>query len=42
MREGGAIINLTRNTVATVVIAKSENEINVDIYLEVVEKKEVS
>ena len=39
MSEGRAIINFIGNTVATVVIAKSENEINMDVYNAVVEKK---
>lgn len=39
MSEGRAIINFIGNTVATVVIAKSENELNLTIYKEVVEGK---
>jgi aerobic C4-dicarboxylate transport protein len=39
MSEGRAIINFIGNSVATVVIAKSEKEINEDIYQRVVEKK---
>jgi aerobic C4-dicarboxylate transport protein len=39
MSEGRAIINFIGNTVATVVIAKSENEINMSVYKKVVEKK---
>lgn len=39
MSEGRAIINFIGNTVATVVIAKSENEIDLDVYRRVVEKK---
>lgn len=38
MSEGRAIINLIGNTVATVIIAKSENEIDLIKYKEVVEK----
>ena len=39
MSEGRAIINFIGNSVATVVIAKSEKQINEDIYKRVVEKK---
>ncbi len=39
MSEGRAIINFIGNSVATVVIAKSEKQINEDIYQRVVEKK---
>ena len=39
MSEGRAIINFIGNTVATVVIAKSEGEIDMDVYNDVVEKK---
>jgi aerobic C4-dicarboxylate transport protein len=39
MSEGRAIINFIGNSVATVVIAKSEKQINEDIYRRVVEKK---
>ncbi len=39
MSEGRAIINFIGNSVATVVIAKSENAINMETYLQVVEKK---
>ncbi|NCU03622.1 MAG: cation:dicarboxylase symporter family transporter, partial [Chitinophagaceae bacterium] len=38
MSEGRAIINFIGNTVATVVIAKSENEIDMVVYRQVVEK----
>lgn len=38
MSEGRAIINFIGNTVATVVIAKSENEIDMHVYRQVVEK----
>lgn len=38
MSEGRAIINFIGNTVATVVIAKSENEIDMERYRQVVEK----
>lgn len=39
MSEGRAIINFIGNTIATVIIAKSENEIDMVKYKEVVEKK---
>lgn len=39
MSEGRAIINFIGNTIATVVIAKMENEIDMDTYKRVVEKK---
>ena len=39
MSEGRAIINFIGNTVATVVIAKSENEIDMETYNRVVEKQ---
>jgi len=39
MSEGRAIINFIGNTIATVVIAKSENEIDMVKYKQVVEKK---
>ncbi len=39
MSEGRAIINFIGNSVATVIIAKSEKQINEDIYQRVVEKK---
>ena len=39
MSEGRAIINVIGNTVATVIIAKSENEINMATYKRVVEKE---
>ncbi len=39
MSEGRAIINFIGNTVATVVIAKSENDIDMDVYKKVVELK---
>nr|WP_294908535.1 C4-dicarboxylate transporter DctA [uncultured Lacibacter sp.] len=38
MSEGRAVINFIGNTVATVVIAKSENEIDMNVYRKVVEK----
>lgn len=39
MSEGRAIINFIGNTIATVIIAKSENEIDMDKYRQIVEKK---
>lgn len=39
MSEGRAIINFIGNTIATVIIAKSENEIDMNKYMEIVEKK---
>jgi aerobic C4-dicarboxylate transport protein len=39
MSEGRAIINFIGNTVATVVIARSEKAVNMNLYYEVVEKK---
>jgi len=39
MSEGRAIINFIGNTVATVVIAKSENEIDMETYNIVVDKQ---
>ena len=43
MSEGRAVINFMGNTIATVIIAKSENAIDMDIYKKVVEgKKEIS
>lgn len=39
MSEGRAIINIIGNTIATVVIARSENEIDMEQYRMVVEKK---
>ncbi len=39
MSEGRAIVNFIGNTVAAVVIAKSENEIDMAQYRRVVEKK---
>jgi aerobic C4-dicarboxylate transport protein len=39
MSEGRAIVNIIGNTIATVVIAKSENEIDMERYRMVVEKK---
>lgn len=39
MSEGRAIINFIGNTIATVIIAKSENEIDMEKYKEVVENK---
>lgn len=38
MSEGRAIINFIGNTIATIVIAKSENAIDMDVYKRVVEK----
>jgi aerobic C4-dicarboxylate transport protein len=40
MSEGRAIINFIGNTIATVIIAKSENAIDMNIYRRVVEKAE--
>ena len=40
MSEGRAVINFMGNTIATVIIAKSENAIDMDIYKKVVEGKE--
>jgi aerobic C4-dicarboxylate transport protein len=40
MSEGRAIINFIGNTIATVIIARSEKEIDMDVYRSVVEKKE--
>lgn len=40
MSEGRAIVNFIGNTVATVVIAKSEKEIDMDVYKRVVEMKQ--
>jgi aerobic C4-dicarboxylate transport protein len=40
MSEGRAVINFIGNTIATVIIAKSEKAIDMDIYKRVVEKKE--
>lgn len=42
MSEGRAIINFIGNTIATVIIAKSENEIDMNVYQRVVEKKVLS
>lgn len=42
MSEGRAIINFIGNAVATVVIAKSENEINMSVYRRVVEEENIS
>jgi aerobic C4-dicarboxylate transport protein len=39
MSEGRAIVNIIGNTVATVVIARSENEIDMEKYKTIVEKK---
>jgi aerobic C4-dicarboxylate transport protein len=39
MSEGRALINFIGNSVATVVIAKSEKEIDEEVYQRVVEKK---
>lgn len=41
MSEGRAIVNIIGNTVATVVIARSENEIDIIKYKQIVEKKQV-
>ncbi|MGZ3837842.1 MAG: C4-dicarboxylate transporter DctA [Flavisolibacter sp.] len=41
MSEGRALINFIGNTIATVIIAKSEKEIDLTIYRKVVEKKAV-
>jgi len=40
MSEGRAVINFIGNTIATVIIAKSENAIDMDVYRRVVEKTE--
>jgi aerobic C4-dicarboxylate transport protein len=40
MSEGRAVINFIGNTVATVIIAKSEKAIDMDVYKRMVEKKE--
>ncbi|MGH2564601.1 MAG: C4-dicarboxylate transporter DctA [Ginsengibacter sp.] len=40
MSEGRAVINFIGNTIATVIIAKSEKAIDMDVYKRVVEKKE--
>jgi aerobic C4-dicarboxylate transport protein len=40
MSEGRAIINFIGNTIATVIIAKSENEMNITTYKKVVEEKQ--
>jgi aerobic C4-dicarboxylate transport protein len=42
MSEGRAIINFIGNTIATVVIAKSENEVDTETYLRIVEGKTVA
>ncbi|NML20825.1 C4-dicarboxylate transporter DctA [Pseudoflavitalea sp. G-6-1-2] len=42
MSEGRAIVNIIGNTIATVVIAKSEKEIDMDTYKRVVEKKQLA
>ncbi|GAC1596122.1 MAG: dicarboxylate/amino acid:cation symporter [Ginsengibacter sp.] len=39
MSEGRAIINFIGNSVATVIISKSENQINIDQYMRIVEGK---
>ena len=39
MSEGRAIINIIGNTIATVIIAKSEKALDMDTYRMVVEKK---
>ncbi|OQP61190.1 glutamate/aspartate:proton symporter GltP [Niastella vici] len=41
MSEGRAIINIIGNTIATVIIAKSEKALNMDTYKMVVEKKTI-
>ncbi len=41
MSEGRAIINFIGNTIATVIIAKSENAIDMEVYKVVVEKKPI-
>lgn len=41
MSEGRAIINVIGNTVATVIIAKSEHALNEEVYREIVEKQPV-
>jgi aerobic C4-dicarboxylate transport protein len=41
MSEGRAIINIIGNTVATVIIAKSEKALDIDTYKMVVEKKTI-
>jgi aerobic C4-dicarboxylate transport protein len=41
MSEGRAIINFIGNTVATVIIAKSENAVDIEMYNAVVEKRRV-
>jgi aerobic C4-dicarboxylate transport protein len=40
MSEGRAVINFIGNTIATVIIAKSEKAIDMDVYKRVVEKKQ--
>lgn len=42
MSEGRAIINFIGNTIATIIIAKSENEIDMDTYNRVVDRKGLS
>lgn len=39
MSEGRAVINFIGNTIATVIIAKSENEVDMNVYKQVVDKK---
>ena len=39
MSEGRAVINFIGNSIATVIIAKSENAVDIDVYKRVVEKK---
>jgi aerobic C4-dicarboxylate transport protein len=41
MSEGRAIINFIGNTIATVIIARSEKAVDMEIYRRVVEKKEI-
>jgi aerobic C4-dicarboxylate transport protein len=41
MSEGRAIINIIGNTIATVIIAKSEKALDMDTYRMVVEKKKL-
>jgi aerobic C4-dicarboxylate transport protein len=40
MSEGRAVINFIGNTVATIIIAKSEKAIDMDVYKRIVERKE--
>ncbi len=41
MSEGRAVINFIGNTVATIIIARSENEIDISVYQKIVEGKSV-